>query len=205
MPTTRRHDPHPHPHPEPQPIPQDMTDDYYHYYMASQKRVSRWISQTQRELETATPMPVPSLFDVSMGQSAIKEGLGAAKEGKGVKETREGKGKEGEREGRKAKGGQEEEERGLRSNSTSTLVASSSSKTRAGDEESPESRRRRKEKEREKVESKLTPLQFRQCSALIWLSHTGNTVTLTAPGGSRNAVLAVFTLLTFILDTSAVK
>ncbi|KAJ3511420.1 hypothetical protein NMY22_g15651 [Coprinellus aureogranulatus] len=61
---------HPHPHPEPHPIPQDMTDDYYHYYMASQKRVSRWISQTQRELETATPMPVPSLFDVSLAQSA---------------------------------------------------------------------------------------------------------------------------------------
>lgn len=119
------------------PGPEEATDDYYHYYMASQKRVSRWISQTQRELETATPMPVPSLFDVSMGPSAIKESLGERRRGKEGKESKKEKRAVGE-----------DAERGLRSNSTSTLVASSSSKTRGGEEESPESRRKRKEKER---------------------------------------------------------
>ncbi|KAJ2926473.1 hypothetical protein H1R20_g10625, partial [Candolleomyces eurysporus] len=39
-----------------------VDDDYYHYYIASQKRVSRWISQTRRELETATPMPIENLL-----------------------------------------------------------------------------------------------------------------------------------------------
>lgn len=134
MPGARRYDPDP----LAQPIPEDATDDYYHYYMASQKRVSRWISQTQRELETATPMPVPSLFDVSLAPSAIKENLGGGGDRQRGKES-----------GRKEnKGVSEDAERGLRSHSTSTLVASSSSKTR--EDESPESRRKRKEKEKER-------------------------------------------------------
>ncbi|TEB25226.1 hypothetical protein FA13DRAFT_1714052 [Coprinellus micaceus] len=131
----------------PDPPPQDMTDDYYHYYMASQKRVSRWISQTTKELETATPMPVPSLFDVSMGASAIRESM--AGDGRRGKEDG-GRDKEPKRrdEKERGKGREKEQDRGLRSTSTSTLVASSSSKTRGGDEESSE-RRKRKERERE--------------------------------------------------------
>lgn len=131
----------------PDPPPQDMTDDYYHYYMASQKRVSRWISQTTKELETATPMPVPSLFDVSMGASAIRESMaGEARRGKedGGREKESKRRDDKERE----KGREKEKDRGLRSTSTSTLVASSSSKTRGGDEESSD-RRKRKERERE--------------------------------------------------------